>query len=77
MKDFLYAYLLFAGVETEPVRATPLESVQPGLADRCNTLADQPTFDFPISRELGVKVGYVFKPIEQSRERVFTFTMTR
>lgn len=60
MKIALLAYLLTMGAEEH---SHPLAKVDgASLLDRCTVLTDQPAFDFPISRTLGVKVDYEFTP---------------
>ena len=45
------------------------------LFDKCVTLADEPTFEFPISRAIGVDLEYRFEPPQMPEQRSFSFTI--
>ncbi len=78
MKSLLLARLLIGGEDEESVRQPAIEPVRSDLAERCNSLADQSTFDLPIPRQIGVEISYVFRPAKQSRRFYnFTIVMTR
>ncbi|TWU17790.1 hypothetical protein Pla52o_50050 [Novipirellula galeiformis] len=53
-------------------RKTTQPNVSP-LFDRCVEIANQPLFDFPISREVGVSINYEWEPPKPTDTQVFSF----
>ncbi|TWU32773.1 hypothetical protein Q31b_58160 [Novipirellula aureliae] len=50
-----------------------LDAAASPVFDKDVAIADEPVFDFPISRAIGVDIDYRFEPPQMPEQRVFSF----
>lgn len=76
MKSIAFCSLIgFAGWASagESGNPTPSPLAESPLLDRCEELANQPLFDFPLSREIGVPINYQWEPAKPQETRIYGF----
>jgi hypothetical protein len=79
MKPIFLAILLMANANAgESLNSCDCKRdiVTSPLYDQCIALVDEPTFDFPISRAIGVETEYRFEPTQEPEHyRIFSFNI--